>query len=71
MASDKIAYLLLWPHVDSFGFRHVRPVLRAVPGAAQVARILGNALAASGEGQAATSPVRRARTDSSRAAAVA
>ncbi len=38
---------LLWPHVRPWRLSRVEPMLRAVPDAAQVAQILGRALAAS------------------------
>lgn len=52
LADDKIAYLLLWPHVQAWNLSHAQPLLRAVPNASGVGRILGDALAADGEGQA-------------------
>lgn len=52
MAEDKIAYLLLWPHVQPWNLSHAQPMLRAVADAQSVARILGDALAADGQGQA-------------------
>jgi hypothetical protein len=52
LADDKIAYLLLWPHVQAFNLSHAQPMLRAVSDAGAVARLLGEALAADGEGHA-------------------
>ncbi len=52
LADDKIAYLLLWPHVQAWNLSHAQPMLRAVTDAAAVARVLGDALAAGGEGHA-------------------
>jgi hypothetical protein len=52
LAEDKIAYLLLWPHVQAWNLSHARPMLRGVADAGSVAQILGNALAAEGDGQA-------------------
>jgi hypothetical protein len=52
LAEDKIAYLLLWPHVQAFNLSHAQPTLRAVNDAAAVAQLLGDALAAEGEGHA-------------------
>lgn len=52
MATDKIAYLLLWPHCAGFRLSHARPMLRSVAEAAGVARLLGDAMAAEGEGRA-------------------
>jgi hypothetical protein len=52
LAEDKIAYLLLWPHVQPWNLSHAQPTLRAVPDAARVAQLLGEGLAADGQGQA-------------------
>ena len=52
LAEDKIAYLLLWPHVQPWNLSHAQPTLRAVSDAARVAKLLGDALAADGQGQA-------------------
>jgi len=46
LPDDKIAYLLLWPHVQAWKFSHANPMLRAVPKAADVAAILGQAMQA-------------------------
>lgn len=43
---NKVAYPLLWPHVRPFRFSRPEPMMRAVPDAASVARVLGEALAA-------------------------
>lgn len=53
LAQDKIAYLLLWPHAQAWNLSHAQPMLRDVSDAGVVAQILGDALAADGEGQAA------------------
>jgi hypothetical protein len=50
---DRIAWLNLWPHVRPWQLKHPQPALRAVPDAAQVAKILADALAASAGGGAA------------------
>lgn len=42
--SDRIAYLVLWPHVRPWQFRKTQPALRAVPQVAAVAQILSDAL---------------------------
>jgi hypothetical protein len=42
---DRIAYLHLWPHARPWRLAHTEPMLRCVPDAAQVAEILGKALA--------------------------
>jgi len=39
-----LAYLVLWPHARPWRFSKVEPMLRAVPGAVAIARILGDAL---------------------------
>lgn len=44
---DKIAYLHLWPHVRPWHLVRPEPMLRAVPEAALVARLLADALRAS------------------------
>lgn len=59
MPGDRIAYLVLWPHVQAWNLSHARPVLRAVPNAADVAAILGSALAADGQGSAVPAPAAR------------
>ena len=41
---DRLAYLILWPHVRPFRFTRPEPMLRAVPDAATVAGVLGAAL---------------------------
>ncbi len=46
LPEDKIAYLLLWPHVQAWKFAHANPILRALPNAAAVAGILGQAMQA-------------------------
>ncbi|WP_088280080.1 photosynthetic complex putative assembly protein PuhB, partial [Ideonella sp. A 288] len=46
-AQDRIGYLHLWPHARPWHFRRTEPMLRALPQADQVARLLVDALAAS------------------------
>jgi Bacterial PH domain len=41
---DRLAYILLWPHVRPWHFKSTEPMLRAVPDAAHVAEILAAAL---------------------------
>lgn len=41
---NRLAYILLWPHVRPWHFKMTEPMLRAVPDAAQVAQILASAL---------------------------
>jgi hypothetical protein len=43
---DRFKYLMLWPHARPWRFENPQPMLRAVPEAARVAAILGEALAA-------------------------
>jgi hypothetical protein len=43
-AEDRFAFLLLWPHARPWRLRHPEPMLRAVPKAASVARLLADAL---------------------------
>ncbi len=45
MAQDRIAYVLLWPHLRGFSLSRGVPVLRAVPRARQTAAILADAFA--------------------------
>ena len=53
---DRIAYLVLWPHVRPWRAARAEPMLRAVPEAKQVAELLARALsAASPTPQPATS----------------
>ncbi len=44
--SERIAYLLLWPHVRPWRMARAEPTLRAVDDAGQVAQMLARALAA-------------------------
>jgi hypothetical protein len=46
-AGQRAAYLVLWPHARPWAFARARPSFRCVPDAAEVARVLGRALAAS------------------------
>ena len=43
---DRIAYIHLWPHVRPMKFANAEPMLRAIPDAARVARILADAVKA-------------------------
>lgn len=54
---DKMAYLHLWPHARPWRLKHPVPMLIAVPKAARVAGILGDALRTS----LAAAPVKNAR----------
>lgn len=44
---QRIAYLVLWPHARPWKLAKAEPTLRGIPDAAEVAQILGRALAAS------------------------
>jgi hypothetical protein len=46
-AGERAAYLVLWPHARPWTLARAQPSLRCVPDAADVARVLGRALAAS------------------------
>jgi hypothetical protein len=43
-AGQRIAYLILWPHVRPWRLRSPQPMLRALPDIAHVAKLLGAAL---------------------------
>ncbi len=43
---DRIAYVHLWPHVRPWRVKRTEPMLRAVPNASAVARLLAQAMAA-------------------------
>jgi hypothetical protein len=47
LPADRLAYLVLWPHVQAWNFRHSQPMLRCVRDGARVAAILGEAFAQS------------------------
>jgi hypothetical protein len=42
---ERVSYLILWPHVRPWRFRHVEPMLRCIPDVDAVARLLADALA--------------------------
>lgn len=54
-APNKIAYFLLWPHARPWKLAAPEPSLRAVPNAAEVAKLLGDALKAAHGGRSASS----------------
>jgi len=63
LTGDRIAYLVMWPHTRPWRFSKPEPMLRAVPDAARVAKLLSDAIsnasaqspsAAKPEGQAVT-----------------
>jgi hypothetical protein len=47
LPSQRIGYLILWPHARPWKFSKAQPSLRSIPDAAAVSQILGRALAAS------------------------
>lgn len=58
---DHIAWLHLWPHVRPWKLGHPQPMLRSVPDAARVARVLTDAwVQATGGAAAGVAPVRAA-----------
>ena len=57
---ERVAYLMLWPHVQPWRLARARPMLRAVPRVGQVVEILGQALSAA-EPTAANAEARRDR----------
>ncbi|MEO8280722.1 MAG: photosynthetic complex putative assembly protein PuhB [Ideonella sp.] len=59
-ATDRIAYLHLWPHTRPWRLKRTEPMLRCLPQAAGVAATLAAALAASaGSAQGRLTPVQR------------
>jgi hypothetical protein len=57
MPGERIPYWALWPHARPFRFSRPEPMLRGIPKAAEVARILGEALAATAGGREAAGDV--------------
>jgi hypothetical protein len=57
LPANRLAYLVLWPHVRAWRFTRTQPTLREVPDAARAAEILSRALAAD-IGGAALAPER-------------
>lgn len=53
---DKLAYLVLWPHVRPWRLARPEPMLRAVPDAGRVGQLLARALAASADMPAPAAP---------------
>ena len=70
-ASERIAYLILWPHARRWRLFHAEPTLRCIPEASRVAQILGRALAASAAMPAPANPVAAGEPARPRAAALA
>jgi hypothetical protein len=46
LPSHRISWIALWPHCGGWSFGRPKPMLRGVANASEVARILGNAVAA-------------------------
>jgi hypothetical protein len=57
MPKQRIGYLILWPHARPWRLAKAQPAFRCIPDAANVAQILGRALAASAEQPATAVPV--------------
>jgi len=57
MPKQRIGYLILWPHARPWKLTKAQPCLRCIPDAANVAQILGRALAASASQPATAVPV--------------
>jgi hypothetical protein len=70
---SRLSYMILWPHARPWRFGKPEPMMRLVPEAENVARILGRALAASAEQPATAATDLAVRTADKRpqAAAVA
>ncbi len=45
LPDDRLAYLVLWPHVQAWHFRQGRPMLRSIETPAEVARMIGESVA--------------------------
>jgi hypothetical protein len=56
---NRIAWMLLWPHVRPRRMLKPEPTLRAIPDAAKVAAILAPALTAANGANAVTTPIRQ------------
>jgi hypothetical protein len=54
-SADRVAYLMIWPHVRPWRLNRAEPMLRGLPDAAAAAAILAEALAAE-SGSTATAP---------------
>lgn len=70
-AGEHIAYLALWPHARPWRLSHPDPMLRGIPDAANVARILSRALAAAAALPVAAAPEPEAAAATRRRAAYA
>ncbi|MCA3559664.1 MAG: PH domain-containing protein [Aestuariivirga sp.] len=62
--TERVAYLLLWPHARPFNFTHPQPTLRCLARADDVANLLAAALAGTAPAAMpiATAPARAAKT---------
>jgi hypothetical protein len=67
-AQVRASYLVLWPFVRPWYFSPPQPMLRAVPDATTVARILGSALTAATADSASTRTATRIQVDADSAA---
>jgi hypothetical protein len=47
-SDTKLYYMLLWPHVRLLGFRKIQPLLRGIPDAQNVARLLAETVRSEG-----------------------
>jgi hypothetical protein len=56
LPSERMAYLVMWPHVRPWQFKRSQPMLRSIPDAASVAQILARALAAAADQPAQSVP---------------
>lgn len=54
----RLAFIMLWPNVKPWRFFGAEPMLRAIPDAQNVAKLLADAIAASGDAAPALTPVR-------------
>ena len=63
LSSQRIAYLVLWPHARPWKLTKAQPTLRGIPDAAAVAQILGRALAVSASQPARTISIPVAAAD--------
>jgi hypothetical protein len=57
MPKQRIGYMIIWPHARPWKLAKAQPILRCIPDAANVAQILGRALAASASQPATAVPV--------------
>ena len=55
-AKERVAYLMLWPHVQPWRLARARPMLRGLPQASAAAQILGRALISAETGSVQPQP---------------